>query len=521
MSNSDKMAAWPGWETVRVIGRGSVGTVYEIRRSMFGETERCALKHISIPHLDGELFEMRSCGMNDREIAQRLEEQAKSVMTEYQMMKRLNDCPHVVTCHDVNCSRKEDGVGWDIYIRMELLTPLVERLTRQMDWPEEETIRMGRDLCKALCACQKLKIVHRDVKPQNLFLASDGSYKLGDFGIARIASITGSATGRKGTFSFMAPEVYNCEHYGPLADQYSLGMVLYWLLNNRRVPFVAANTPREKELALRRRMRGEPIPPPINGRPALHRIILKAIAFDPACRYPDAEEMLLDLEKLDADPGAAGSRGAGASGEDITYGGFRRETGAGESAARPSAETAPKRADMSRPAEFPRREKTEIANEGPGPERFYRERPERPASGSGEAGKAAYERRPKPLPPETPRKPAPARQPAAGGAPEVKLHYSRVEDDMRRAREQKQAQTEQARQKKKRKGLWIWSVLAVLLIVAALLVFLKMETDRRQAAAAAEESAETVRETGYREEAAAVREALEARPDGGEQITEA
>ena len=110
-------------------------------------------------------------------------------------------------------------------------------------------------------------------------MARNGSYKLGDFGIARISEKTGSATARIGTYSYMAPEVYKGEHYGAQADIYSLGMVLYWLLNERRAPFVAENTPREKAAALDRRMRGEPIPAPAHGSPKLKRIVMTASAL--------------------------------------------------------------------------------------------------------------------------------------------------------------------------------------------------------------------------------------------------
>ena len=292
--------ALPGWKTERLIGRGGFGSVYEIQRSVFGDIEKCALKHISIPQTDGEIREMKSEGLDEQSITQSFADQAKDIVAEYKMMAQLNDCPNVVTCHDVECIQKDDGYGWDIFIRMELLTPLMDILSERAESSEKEIINLGKDICSALVACRRLNIIHRDIKPQNIFVSQDGKYKLGDFGIARIAEKTSSATARIGTYTYMAPEVYNGERYSSVADIYSLGMVLYWLLNERRAPFVSINTARGKEDALRRRMNGEPILAPKNGAEKLKQIVLKATAFDPKDRYQNAEEMLREIEKLNA-----------------------------------------------------------------------------------------------------------------------------------------------------------------------------------------------------------------------------
>ena len=299
MSTTEKTPVWPGWETARLIGRGSFGAVYEIRRSVFGETERCALKYISIPQDDSEIRDMKSEGMDAESITRSFEEQARDIVKEYRLMMQLNDCPNVVHCYDVESVQKDEGFGWDIYIRMELLTPLTVLLSRTKDWSEAETGRLARDIGTALRDCRRLNIVHRDVKPQNIFVSKDGRYKLGDFGIARISEMTGSATVRVGTYSTMAPEVFNGERYGAAADVYSLGMVLYWLLNERRGPFVSVNTAAEKNQALRRRMSGEALPAPVNGSAEFKGIVLKCCAFDPKERYRSAEEVLCDLENAE------------------------------------------------------------------------------------------------------------------------------------------------------------------------------------------------------------------------------
>ena len=98
----------------------------------------------------------------------------------------------------------EDDIGWDILIRMELLTPLVD-LTSQSQMEENEVIKLGVDLCKALELCRMYDIIHRDIKPENIFIAANGDYKIGDFGVAKTIEKTKMGLSRKGTYMYMAP----------------------------------------------------------------------------------------------------------------------------------------------------------------------------------------------------------------------------------------------------------------------------------------------------------------------------
>ena len=82
MATAEKTPGGPGWETARLIGRGSFGAVYEIRRSVFGETERCALKYISIPQDDSEIRDMKSEGMDDASYI-RLSERLRTASSNY------------------------------------------------------------------------------------------------------------------------------------------------------------------------------------------------------------------------------------------------------------------------------------------------------------------------------------------------------------------------------------------------------------------------------------------------------
>ena len=308
MANINTMPAWPGWETVRLIGRGSFGAVYEIERDVLGERETAALKHISIPQSDSDIYEMRVDGYDDEGITSTFKVYLRSIVAEYSLMRKLNGSAYVVNCDDVRYVQHDDGIGWDIYIKMELLTPLTDVLPAEI--PEEQATAVAKDICRALVQCRHFGIVHRDIKPQNIFASPLGGYKLGDFGIAKTIEKTTGGT-KIGTYKYMAPEVYNNQPYGASADIYSLGLVLYWMLNERRLPFLPL--PPEKlgagmeEEARLRRFSGEAIPAPAHGSEELKRIVLKACAYDPKERYQSAEEMLHDLEALNVSREERGS----------------------------------------------------------------------------------------------------------------------------------------------------------------------------------------------------------------------
>lgn len=296
---------WPGWENVGLIGKGSFGAVYEIQRNVFGATEKAALKVITIPQSSSDVEDLISDGYDAASIAKRYQDYLEDIVKEYSLMATMKGNSNIVDCDDLHYEKQESGYGWYIYMKMELLTPLTKALDKSIH--EDQVIKLGMDICNALVLCRNRSIVHRDIKPQNIFVSADGDYKLGDFGIAKIAEKTTSGT-KTGTFKYMAPEVYNNQPYGFAADIYSLGIVLYWMLNERRTPFLPlppkAPTALAEDEARHKRFSGEPIPPPLYGSNELKRIVCKACAFSPEERYSSAAEMLSDLKALTIDTDA-------------------------------------------------------------------------------------------------------------------------------------------------------------------------------------------------------------------------
>ena len=282
------------WTLTRLIGEGSFGKVYEAERQDFGRIYKAAIKIVTIPQSQSEVQSVRGDGMDEAGITAYFRGFVEEMVDEFDLMEKLKGTANVVGYEDHEVVEHSGQLGWDIFIRMELLTPLLRRLQEEMP-SQSQVLRLGIDLCKALELCHNHKILHRDIKPENIFISGNGDYKLGDFGIARTVEKTTGGLSQKGTYTYMAPEVYKGEPYGASVDIYSLGLVLYWLTNGKRGPFFPpypqAITYTDRETALRRRMSGEPLPPPCNASPELAAVILRACAYAPKDRYAGPEEL--------------------------------------------------------------------------------------------------------------------------------------------------------------------------------------------------------------------------------------
>ena len=288
------------WHIKDLIGEGSFGQVYEIERTEFGKTYKSALKAISVPQSKSEIKSLMSEGMSLSEATDYYESAVKIIVDECKLMSDLKGISNIVSYEDHMVIPHDDGVGYDILIRMELLTPIIEH-TYQRPLSEEEIVSLGIDICKALEICENNNIVHRDIKLENIFVSSMGDYKLGDFGIARTLEKTVGGLSKKGTTAYMAPEVYKGEAYGAKVDIYSLGLVLYRLLNNGRIPFLPPFpepiTYDAKEMAIIRRIKGETIPPIENISPELSNVVLKACEYNPNDRFERAADFRKALEE--------------------------------------------------------------------------------------------------------------------------------------------------------------------------------------------------------------------------------
>ena len=285
---------WPEWHVEELLGQGSFGSVYRAVRSGHGHTSQAAIKVIEVPQSSGELHDLVASGMDEASLRSYFEQRARSVLGEVTLMEELKGAPNIVAIEDYQLVEHDGGIGWTVLVRMPLLEPLSDYYARVGQPDVKEVARLGSDICQALSACHAKGVIHRDVKPENIFRGPYG-YLLGDFGIARHLELGGgSAHTRAGAYPYMAPEVFAGKGYGSNVDTYSLGLVLYRYLNNGRAPFLPAEgafTPADNERAVALRLAGRPLPMPANADAELTPVVLRATDPDPAKRFGSAAEM--------------------------------------------------------------------------------------------------------------------------------------------------------------------------------------------------------------------------------------
>ena len=302
------------WELDRYLGSGAYSTVFRAVRKGHAGMD-AAIKVISIPANPSETEALKAEGLTAEQSQSYYDDIARQYVSEIDLMEQLKGTTNIVSIEDYKAVRRGDAIGDRIFIRMELLKPL-DAVTRQRTLTEEEVLRLGIDICSALEMCEAKAILHRDIKPANIFINDKTPgyvfYKLGDFGVARNLHAMTHGLSQKGTPNYMAPEVFSGKPYDKRADLYSLGITLYRLLNDNRLPFTPAGnfSSAAMESALSRRMSGEPLPLPCRGSRAACQAILKACEYHPEQRYAGASEMKAALEAaLRGGRGTAGRPG--------------------------------------------------------------------------------------------------------------------------------------------------------------------------------------------------------------------
>ncbi len=302
MMGIEKLAEiWPDWKVESQLGEGAFGKVYKAVRNDSDLTTYAAIKVITVPKSESEIESLQADGMSIIGAKTYLQGIVSDFINEIRLMESMKGNSNIVSVEDYKVVEKKEGIGWDIFIRMELLTPLVKCLA-QKRFTEKDVIKLGIDICSALEVCSRRKVIHRDIKPENIFVSEDGNYKIGDFGIARQLEKTGTALSSKGTFNYISPEVAKGYKYDARVDIYSLGIVLYKLLNNNRLPFIDPNkellTYEDKKLGVDRRLSGEPLPAPLNASRGMATLIDMACRYNPEERFSTPSAMKNALIRL-------------------------------------------------------------------------------------------------------------------------------------------------------------------------------------------------------------------------------
>jgi serine/threonine-protein kinase len=261
------------YRLVRKLGTGGMATVYLAEDS---ELDRpVAIKMLDERHAQDEQFIERF----------RREAKSAAVLTH----------PNIVSVYD----RGESNGTY--YIAMEYLEgqTLKELLVARGPTPIRVAVDYARQLLAALDFAHRNGIVHRDIKPHNVIIDSDGRLKVMDFGIARsVSSQVTEAGSIIGTAQYLSPEQARGASAGPAADLYSTGVVLYEMLTGS-VPF-AGDTPLEVAMKHISEIPESPSAKRPDIPHALDAVVLRALAKDPEARYGSAREMDADLARVGA-----------------------------------------------------------------------------------------------------------------------------------------------------------------------------------------------------------------------------
>jgi Tol biopolymer transport system component len=259
-----------------VLGRGGMGVVYRA-------TDTKLNRPVAIKFL--------AAAVPEASVRRRFEQEAETT-------SGLNH-PHIVTVFDVD---ERDGAPY-------IVSELVDGGTLD-DWAAKHRSRTWRQsaelltgVADALAAAHTAGVLHRDVKPGNILIGTNGYAKLADFGLAKLVGAERAAareTSRNtragvvvGTVAYMSPEQTAGEPLDARSDVFSFGVVLYELLAGRR-PFEAEN---ELEV-LKQIQHASPPPLPATVPEPLHAIVDKALEKAPADRYQTMQDLVVDLKRL-------------------------------------------------------------------------------------------------------------------------------------------------------------------------------------------------------------------------------
>jgi serine/threonine protein kinase len=266
------------FEIVREIGRGAMGQVL--------------LAHD--PKIDRQVA-LKTLAASPAISEEEARETSQRFLREAQAAGRLLH-PHIVTIFDVG---EDAGLS---FIAMEYIDGMtLERHARADSLlPPARLLELMTQAASALDYAHQAKVIHRDIKPANLMVQEDGSLKVTDFGLAKNPSASLTQTGvLLGTPSYMSPEQIQGKELDGRSDLFSLGVVLYELLTGAR-PFEADSI----STIIYRVLYEDPRPATAHNPalpPAVHAVLEKALAKDPARRYASGAALVADLRKAFSD----------------------------------------------------------------------------------------------------------------------------------------------------------------------------------------------------------------------------
>lgn len=247
------------WKINSVLGEGKDGGVYKASKKDYdGTTINAILRNIS---LKAENYNSENIDF---------------INNEAEFLQSVSRCGNNLNYIDIFVSNRPTKEKIDLYIITEEL-PALSQILETKTFSEDKVIDFGIQMSSVLESLESKNIFHGNLTPDNIYVANDGTYKVGGFS---------DFESKISDFSFVAPEIYKKEDADFTTDIYSLGLIMYYMSNGNKLPFESETN--DKKAAIEKRMSGEDVSTPANGSDKLKSVIMIACKSDNKYRWKNA-----------------------------------------------------------------------------------------------------------------------------------------------------------------------------------------------------------------------------------------
>lgn len=243
--------------------------------------DKYIVKIISVPASQKQLDALLLTGAykSTQDAAEYFKELAEDTVKEAKLLQQLAKLEGFLSYENWQIAPMEGGnVGFDVYLLGSYKCSLEKHLRRNT-MTHLNAVNLGIDLCTALSLCRRAGFIYTDLKPTNIFISDKGDYRIGDLGFAKLSTMKYTSPSTKYLSCYSPPELHDVlATLNPTVDIYAVGMILYQIYNNGKLPY-AVKAPLRT------------LPAPLNADYEMAEIILKACDPNPRKRYQTPIEM--------------------------------------------------------------------------------------------------------------------------------------------------------------------------------------------------------------------------------------
>ena len=275
---------WEDWHVDKLLHEGSMSNVYQVK----SEKSTGVIKVISVPKLQPE-GRLNGQGENEKYETMNVffKEVVESLVEEIERVGVLNYIPNVLGYRKWQVFQRKEDVGYDLILLMDKEESLKDYLASHEEVTNVEIVRIVKEVAWILSKSHQEGIIHKNIKIDNIFVAENGESMLADFSLARKIESYQSRSQKREDSTYKAPEILSEYDCNEVTDVYALGIVLYLLLNEQRIPAELLNRNFKTE-----------IPKPCRAGEELTEVVFRAISYRSKDRFSSADEFFHALSEL-------------------------------------------------------------------------------------------------------------------------------------------------------------------------------------------------------------------------------